>query len=145
MDTADGQAFSNYPHIGFLGHEGFQIFTATANLDHTKTDLVPNLRSNASYLHVKNKVTSFFAYKMACEYKRRIILSWMKSLNCSLRSIAVKIWSQNIKFVHQMRINKGLLMYQLRFKRVTIALISATFFSRGHLYRGWALRSQVLV
>ena len=144
MDTADGQAFSNYHHIGFLGHEGFQIFTATANLDHTKTDLVPNLRSNASYLHVKNEVTSFFAYKMACEYGRRIILSWMKSLNCSL-SIAVKIWSQNIKFVLQMRINKGLLIYQLRFKRVTITLISATFCSRGHLYRDWAVRSQLLV
>ena len=106
MDTADGQAFSNYPHIGFLGHEGIQIFTATANFDHTKTDLVPNLRSNASYLHVKNEVTSFFAHKMACEYRRRIILSWIKTLNYSL-NIAVKILGQNIRFLLQMRINKG--------------------------------------
>ena len=46
---------------------------------------------------------------MACEYRRRIILSWIKTLNCSL-SIAVKILGQNIKFVLQMRINKWLLI-----------------------------------
>ena len=55
------------------------------------------------------RLTSFFAHKMACEYRRRIILSWIKTLNCSL-SIAVKILGQNIKFVLQMRINKWLLI-----------------------------------
>ena len=55
------------------------------------------------------RLTSFFAHKMACEYSRRIILSWIKTMNCSL-TIAVKILSPNIKFVLQMRINKGLLI-----------------------------------
>ena len=50
MDTPDGQAFSKYPHIRLLGHERSQVFTATANIDHAKRDLVPNLRSNASHM-----------------------------------------------------------------------------------------------
>ena len=50
MDTPDGHALSKYPHIGLLGHEGSQIFTVTVNIDHAKRDLVPNLRSNASYM-----------------------------------------------------------------------------------------------
>ena len=42
--------FLENPHIGLLGHEKSQIFTATANIDHAKRELVPNLRSNGSYM-----------------------------------------------------------------------------------------------
>ena len=54
-------------------------------------------------------LTSFFTHKMAYEYNRRIILSWIKTINYSL-TIAAKILSPNDKFVFQMRINKGLLI-----------------------------------
>ena len=33
MDAPDGQAFFEYPHIGLLGHEMSQNFTATANIN----------------------------------------------------------------------------------------------------------------
>ena len=46
---------------------------------------------------------------MTCEYNRRIILSWIKTMNCSL-TIAVKILSPHIKLTFHMMINKGLLI-----------------------------------
>ena len=55
------------------------------------------------------RLTSCFTHKMACEYNRWIILSWVKTMNYSL-TIAVKILSPNNKSVLKMRINKGLLI-----------------------------------
>ena len=50
IDTPNGLAAFEYPHIGLLGHEGSRIFSATANIDLTKRDLVLNLKSNAFYM-----------------------------------------------------------------------------------------------
>ena len=41
-DAPNGPAAFEYPHIGLLGHEGSRIFSATANIDLTKRDLVLN-------------------------------------------------------------------------------------------------------
>ena len=54
------------------------------------------------------RLTSFFAHKKAWEYSRRIILSWMKTMKCSV-TIAFRILSQNINFELQMRVKIGLL------------------------------------
>ena len=41
--------FSEYPNIVLLGYDRSHIFTAIANIDHAKEDLVPNLRSNGTH------------------------------------------------------------------------------------------------
>ena len=46
MDASGGQAFIEYLVFGLLGYEKYQISTATANIDHTKTELVTNSWSN---------------------------------------------------------------------------------------------------
>ena len=98
--------FFKYPHFGPLGLERFQILTGTANSGNTNRELATNLMSNLSYMCKKMRLTSFFTPKMAFDYNRSIILSWIKIMNCFL-TIAVEILSPNIKFVLQMRINIG--------------------------------------
>ena len=62
---------------------------------------------------------------MACDYNRRMILSLIKTMNCSL-TIAVKRVSPNMKFVLQMRLDKRLIISAKVLKAPTI-LIVATF------------------
>ena len=95
MDTTNGN---------LIWFQFFQVRVTLITIQWMQMMASHNLLWNKSYW-----LTSFFAHKMACEWSRRIILSWIRTVNCSL-TIAVKISSQNIKFVLQMRINKGLLI-----------------------------------
>ena len=72
------------------------------------------------------RLTSFFTPKMAFDYNRSIILSWIKIMNCFL-TIAVEILSPNMKFVLQMRINIGVTNISKSSKKATIILIVAKF------------------
>ena len=74
----------------------------------TRTNSAP-IWGQTDSICVKNEVNLIFAHKMACEHSRRIIFFMDKTMNCSL-TIAVRILSQNIKFVLQMRINRCLLV-----------------------------------
>ena len=75
---------------------------------------------------VNNEVNLISALEMACGYSRRIILSLMKIMNFS-PTIAVDIFSPNIKILLQMRINIRLQISAKAQKSQIIILIVATF------------------